>query len=227
MRNRLALALLASAFGLAAPSSAQPVQLRLAVVEDGTVIELHGDIGFGIADSFELLLARYPAVTTVRLDSVGGNLFEATSIAASIAARGFVTHIRGTCASACGVIFAAGRERWIDKGSRLGFHAWSWRITGADDPDEARGQQTAIFAAAGFDPRLIDHAVTVPPNDMWYPTLDELVAARAVTRVLPAVAPAPVAADSVGEGPAIGGDPARDIPVVGAPARDVPFGGFR
>jgi hypothetical protein len=61
----------------------------------------------------------------VSLDSPGGEVVEALNIGTIIRKMNFDTIVRGgkTCASACGLIWLAGRERWVSEEAFIGFHA--------------------------------------------------------------------------------------------------------
>lgn len=184
MPSRLLPALLAAVLLAAGPAVAQDDEwgdYSLDVVDDGRVLTLSGDFVPGLADDFHALLDASPHVRIVKLESGGGSLWDAMSIAATVAARGLTTYVSGMCASACVVVFAAGHERWIDPGGTLGFHAWTFED---GQEAEARAQQIAIFAAAGFDPSLGERGSEVPSWWMWFPTLEELIAGHAVTHLV-------------------------------------------
>ncbi|GGE46830.1 COG3904 family protein [Actibacterium pelagium] len=63
-------------------------------------------------------------VETVILRGPGGALLAAFAIANEIQAKGLRTVVpeKGECASACSLMFIAGKDRKLEEGSRLGFH---------------------------------------------------------------------------------------------------------
>jgi hypothetical protein len=103
-------------------------------------------------------------------------------IAEVIEARGLATIVSERCISACTFAFVGGRERIVAGNGALGFHAsrspsvlLQW-LKDTDLEDRFRKQR-------GLDDHFIARANAVPNHEIWYPTRDELLAARVVTEV--------------------------------------------
>lgn len=179
------LLVLAAVFAATPAFALDPLALpkhKLKVVENGRVLELTGSFAPGIGREFRTLLAASPGVRVVRLESDGGLVGEAVVISQQIAMRGLTTYVHGTCASACVVAFAAGSERWIDRKGRLGFHAWTTFGPGASETRD-RKSQLELLVDIGIDRSLVERATRVPASNIWFPTLEELQTARAITRI--------------------------------------------
>ena len=64
---------------------------------------------------------------TLILDSTGGEVEEAMELGFYIRSRGINTEVRGQCLSACVYLLAAGPQRQVSSGARVGIHrAWGF-----------------------------------------------------------------------------------------------------
>jgi hypothetical protein len=98
------------------------------VISSGTgapmTVELQGEIKRGDAAKVSKKLAG-KAFGIFYLNSDGGETFEALQIGRELRHLGYTTVVRANkrCASACGLIWLAGRPRVLEKNARVGFHA--------------------------------------------------------------------------------------------------------
>lgn len=127
-------------------------------------------------------LEATPDVVRIELDSPGGSIQAGYVLANLIQERGLDTIVRGECASACTLAFAAGAERILTPGAKLGFHSYRfafWWHT--HDPF------VEYFEKRGVDTDFTRRAFDVPFEDVWYPEIEELLAAGIVMKVSPHV----------------------------------------
>jgi len=149
------------------------------VVEDHHLLRITGEIVPGIGDAVESVLDKNPEIRVVVLNSSGGDMDEGYSVAKAIQSHHLSTAVSHECASACGIAFVAGLERILIPGTRLGFHACRERVW----YDECNYRQYRKFMAdKGIDQGFVQKALAVPAASMWYPTVEELMAAHVVTR---------------------------------------------
>ncbi|MBN9088406.1 MAG: hypothetical protein J0J01_15985 [Reyranella sp.] len=153
--------------------SLPPYAVRL--MRDGTEAEVAGGFKYGLARDAEALFETAPNLRVVHLNSAGGRLGEAAKLARLIKARGLATYSADVCASACTVAYAAGSARYLRAGARLGFHRG---IFAGNENAAATGQ---LLLEAGIAPAFVERAIAQPAESVWYPTDQELLAARAVT----------------------------------------------
>lgn len=158
-----------------------PYTLR--VMRDGTEIEIVGGFKYGLTSDFERVLKASPRIRIVHLHSVGGRIGEARRLFDVVRRAGMSTYVSSSCQSACTLAFAAGKERWIAKTGRLGFHSPAFPGMTASDLAEAVADWKSIMVSQGVDRSFADRALSVPNSDMWRATLQELVNARVVTSV--------------------------------------------
>jgi hypothetical protein len=153
---------------------------RVEILDDPAAVGVRGDIGYGLADALEEAIKKHPNLKTLHLYSYGGLTSEAVAAAEIVHQHGLDTYVMRECASACTLIFAAGRKRVLAHGGKLGFHA----SRGATSFDDASGQEkweAERLADYGVDTDFIRKANRVPNEQIWYPTVQELQKARVVT----------------------------------------------
>lgn len=151
--------------------------------EGNAVITLEGEIVEGDRERFRDVVKglnrnnRY--VSGLRLNTGGGNLKEGFGIAADVMATKIDTMVyrNSMCASACFLIFAAGNQKWIDDGARIGVHA-----AADQNGKETVGsmattlEMVRIMKMLNAPPSVIAKAATTVPGAMAWLTADEAIA---------------------------------------------------
>jgi membrane-bound ClpP family serine protease len=161
---------------------------ELKVSGDGLTLTVRGMIGPDFASRLERALAARPSVEVVELDSPGGLLAEAEEAAERVRHRRLTTRTGAICASACTILFLAGRERVLVGAGRLGFHAERNLVPG-QAMDQA--QFGAIYARAGLPAPFIRRVLDTPHDSIWAPSIEELREAGVISRHEPAAERAP------------------------------------
>lgn len=149
------------------------------VVVDGNLLRISGAFTPGIGDAVKAAVNRDPALRVVVLDSPGGNIGEGLQIARVIKDHALATAVKNRCSSACTFAFVAGRERILLPNTRLGFHSCRQMIWYSECTNE---RYEAYFVDNGIERGFIRKGLAVPWKTIWYPTVDELIAANVVTR---------------------------------------------
>jgi hypothetical protein len=149
--------------------------IRTATISGLTFISVSGELLPGDDDKFSQL-ANATAQATVLLDGPGGLSDVGISIGRTIRQRGYSTAV-GTdsvCASACGLIWLAGSERFMRPTSLIGFHAI---YRAPDGTPQVSSDGNALVGAylreLGFDDALIVYATQAPPTSMQWLTFDD------------------------------------------------------
>jgi hypothetical protein len=153
-----------------------PYQFHLLM--GGEVLEIAGSFSWSVPQNLQVALEAAPQVHIVSLNSPGGHVAPAMEVAEMIHSRGLATYVDRFCASACTLVFLAGRERWLAPGARLGFHqarAPGFSTADADAVLQAAYERFALPSA------FIARALRTPPTDLWFPKLAELHAAQIIT----------------------------------------------
>lgn len=166
-------------------------------LEPGGVLTLTGTFDIGSAARFATeIAARGEYVKTIALDSPGGSVEDALSIATLIHDKGFATSVAAGafCASSCPLVFAAGTARLATPQSAIGVHQIyaaqlsgdpqsALRVAGAAmaDAQATTARITRFLAMVGVDPSVWVHALETPPDRLYYFTPEELTKYRLVT----------------------------------------------
>lgn len=169
-------------------------KFQVTVVDGGTKIEVSGYIGAGLTDKVASELAVNPDVRVIQLNSIGGRMSEARSLRELIAQRSLTTYTSNQCHSACAMAFIGGRERVLHEDAQLGFHQPSVANVGtacestAEDLidrtiHESIKAETRALIDAGIDPSFARRAMSIPPDELWRPTHEQLLRAGLISRV--------------------------------------------
>jgi hypothetical protein len=159
---------------LGAPASIAKSENRGEIVVRGTLAQ-------GTADRFEALANGIPDLSSVHIESNGGRIFEALRLADYVRQHGLTTRVERNCQSACTLVLLAGKERYARPGALIGFHQPSFPGFTEDQRQAAIESNSRAYVSAGMDPIFVSRAMATPPNDMWYPTHDELTRAGVIS----------------------------------------------
>jgi hypothetical protein len=156
-------------------------EYSLDLIKQDTLIHLRGPFEIGITNSVSELINRYPQVTGIILDSVGGQIYEGRGLARLIRENELQTFSLDECLSSCTTAFVAGITRSLGPNARLGFHQYkTYSLIPSINVDNEQAKDRAIFVTQGVAPEFIDKIFKHPPESMWWPEIDELVAAGVV-----------------------------------------------
>ncbi|WP_264210260.1 hypothetical protein [Leisingera thetidis] len=156
----------------------------LTVSADGRVLVLEGEITFGLTRRMEQMADRHPGLHRVSLTSPGGLIAEARGAARLIRERGLATRAEGLCASACTLMFAAGRRRSLGRGGRLGFHSYALQFeSGLPQIDLGKEQEKdrAFLLQQGVSAEFADRIFAISHQNLWVPGTAALRAGGVLT----------------------------------------------
>lgn len=154
---------------------------KITLLADGQSIRIQGAMSTGVADEFESLLKAAPGVKTLVLNSNGGRLLEGKLLAAMVGERGLNTYVEGICFSTCTFVFLAGRDRAATPTAKIGFH--SPHSPSGDMQQEGMRYMLDLYRKAGLSSQFLERVKATPNESMWYPSRDELIASKVITRV--------------------------------------------
>jgi hypothetical protein len=143
-------------------------------------IVVHGYLTRSQVSGLEREIAALPGVRTVELDSDGGRLEAARRMAEVVRAHHLDTLVSKECDSACTLVFLAGNRRLLGRNARLGFHTASAGGQPLMTTDAALVEEAT---RSGVSEQFLRKAYSVPANEMWYPSIRELVAAKVATGI--------------------------------------------
>lgn len=156
-------------------------QYTIQVSADGKSVVFKGGMNDGAAEALTRALDMAPAVNTVVFSSTGGWVREGNLVANVISQRKITTYVEGECTSACTIAFLAGNDRAAGPNAHIGFHQFkSVGESGGSAGDDAMAR--AVYERAGIPREFIARIVATPPEKVWYPKHEELLAANIITR---------------------------------------------
>lgn len=138
------------------------------------VIYLSGSIEPGDERRFLSLALNSKRDILVSLNSPGGDLKTALEIGQLISLRGYSTGITNTeCVSACGLIWLAGRDRYLNNGERVGFHS-PFRLNSVTQKREVDAVGSSLVGAyvrkLDLPSSVVSLVVEAPPEDITWIT---------------------------------------------------------
>jgi hypothetical protein len=152
--------------------------LKSSTTKDGRIIvSISGEIAEGDTDAFKAAVKSAndsgKLVTSIRLNSMGGNLVEGVKLAEAIRFAKVAANVGqgATCASACFLVFAAGETKFANYTAKIGVH-------GASDQTVQSSAATVSMARVakelGVPPSIIGRMVVTPPSEMVWLTPQDL-----------------------------------------------------
>ncbi len=146
-------------------------------------LRLSGELNYGVSTALDKALRRDASITRLELDSPGGDVNQGLALADLVEKYSLSTFVPRRCSSACTFVFVAGQERTLARGAKLGFHrarALIW-----DDILYHEGRDNDEYmkrlVSEGIDKSFALKAFSVPSSDIWYPSVDELLAAGVIS----------------------------------------------
>lgn len=162
-------------------------QLELQPLATGASLLIKGDLDFGLTRQVKQILQEHPELNKLVLDSRGGIVSEARGVARLARVHQLATHVDKECYSACTIIFISSSTRTISRKATLGFHRYRLD-TSHNSPwfNTEKHQRTDADAmrAQGIDQNFIDRAYSEPPEGIWTPDHETLIAAGVVHSIV-------------------------------------------
>lgn len=153
------------------------------VSANGQSVIVIGTLREGSAAEVQKILDAAPGATSLVLSSNGGRLFEAQQLARAVRNRNLDTYVKDQCISACTYVFLAGRDRAAAPNARIGFHQPSFPGLDTNTQRSMTQDMMDVYRSAGLPEAFLQRIVKTSPEDMWYPTREELIDSNVITRM--------------------------------------------
>ena len=158
----------------------------LRLLTESRLIHLVGPFEIGITHRVEEMIRQNPGIRGIILDSDGGQIYEGRGIALLIRKNRLDTYSLESCASSCTTAFVAGVERVLGEQAKLGFHQYKTHsVIPSIDVANEQDRDMEIFRQQGVVEDFLRQAFSYSPEDMWWPSAEELIRAGVVHRVGP------------------------------------------
>lgn len=145
-------------------------------------IVVSGDITQDSDRLFESVVRANPALNVVQIESYGGYVYEALKMARLIRSLRLDTVSMRRCASACTLVFVAGKNRYLGPDARFRFHRAGYTGMPAGVKLEELDQELALFyTSMGASPEIPAGELATPFHSFWEPTQGFLFASNYAT----------------------------------------------
>lgn len=159
---------------------------QFALSEDKRSLHLSGIFDLGATKALRALLQENPNIDRLTLESKGGHIYAARGVAKELEENTLDTHVPTACASACVVVFAAGKKRTLALGAKLGFHQYAFD-THKSLPFKLQDEQQKeldYYLSKGVSQTFVDKVFSVPASELWLPAHDELLQSGLVHEIV-------------------------------------------
>lgn len=160
-------------------------RFKVTLTRDGRTMFFTGVMANGMSARLEPMLDQAFALETLNLDSPGGDLIEARSLARRIQRKGINTHVTSDCSASCLLVFAAGNKRTMGPGAQLGVHRYgldfnqlSNNIRLSKEAIKDRG----FLESRGVQDAFLEQMFTQKRDAIWYPDREEIEASGLLKR---------------------------------------------
>ncbi|MCK4959055.1 MAG: hypothetical protein KAT00_06635 [Planctomycetes bacterium] len=159
----------------------------LTLEKDNTIIHLQGGIGYGISRGVGKLLREFPEIEAIILDSAGGIHYEGMALARLVCDHSLDTYSFKGCSSAATTAFVMGKNRALGLGAELSFHSAGPMYETLSSIEYLKSCDTEcrlVFEEQGVPSEFLDRIDATPNEELWYPTVDELLDAGVVNDIV-------------------------------------------
>ena len=171
-------------------SKTNPPQYRIKITDNKKQLVIKGTLDFGITEAVSLLLKKHPGVKRVILESEGGQIYEGRGLAALFNQHALDTYSNSYCLSSCTTAFIGGIKRYLAEDAKLGFHQYSLEpknlqaFQGFYNLDAEQDKDMEIYRSKNIEESFIQKIFHKPKHEFWYPSLEILLKAGVVTKVI-------------------------------------------
>ena len=171
-------------------SKTSPPRYSIQLTDNGKQLAIQGALDFGITEAVSLLLKTHPSVKRVMLESEGGQIYEGRGLAVLFNQHALDTYSDSYCLSSCTTAFIGGAKRYLAENAKLGFHQYSIEsknlqaFQGFYNLDAEQDKDMEIYRSKNIEESFIQKIFHKPKHEFWYPSLEILLKAGVVTKVI-------------------------------------------
>ncbi len=155
----------------------------LTLEKNNTLIHLQGGLNLGVSKEVSKILKQNPGIEGIILDSIGGRIYEGRELAKLISTYDLDTYSLRGCYSAATIAFIAGEKRFLGMGANLAYHQYKMGYEGFDvfvDMKDEQANDLLFFQRQGVKNEFLKKLFGASPDDLWYPTVDEMLDAGVI-----------------------------------------------
>lgn len=149
-------------------------------------LQIRGDFEIGITKAVTALIEKNQNITSVLLESDGGQIYEGRGLSKLFTKHNLDTYVISYCDSACASAFIGGNRRYLAKNAKLGFHQYKLdfsvhkKLVPFHKPEEEQTRDLELFKSRGITEAFLKKVFAKKPNQMWFPSHAELLEANVI-----------------------------------------------
>ena len=147
---------------------ARAFQVKRVQADSGTILRLRGDVREGDYGRLKSILQNGNFIG-LQIRSGGGSLEDGFEIARIVRDKRLIVYASRECNWVCALIFFAAKERYMDRGCKIGVHSVS-NEHGKEDADTARStvRMSRLLTGLGVPLSIIGKIVATPSARMAF-----------------------------------------------------------
>jgi len=163
-----------------------PLDYTIELSEDRQQLSISGALDIGITSAIRSILEAYPEISSVILQSTGGQIYEGRGLAKLFIEHKLDTYVNQECSSACSTAFIGGHRRYLSTSAKLGFHQYKIERKGYQqlfpfvDLGAEQKRDLALYKSRGVKQAFLDKMFDQPASRIWFPDHVSLRDARVI-----------------------------------------------
>jgi len=167
------------------------------LVDEESKIHLIGGMKYGLSDKIQDLLINNEKITGIIIDSYGGLIYEGYELAEIIEKYNLNTYSVIECSSAATIAFIAGKKRYLNFDTKMGFHnpfsileirkdlhLTALELNTAKKQNKiSKSDYLNYLREHEITKNFIDKLEVNDSKDLFYPTIDELKESGIITGI--------------------------------------------
>lgn len=166
-----------------------PPSYTLNINKEKQQLHIQGDFEIGITNAVISLFEQHPSITSVLLESHGGQVYEGRGLSKFFTRNALDTYVEKHCSSACAAAFVGGQKRFLAKRAKLGFHQYKLdysaqkKLVPFHKPEDEQKRDLELYRSRGISASFLKKIFAKKPDQMWFPEHVELLEASVIDRL--------------------------------------------
>ena len=172
-------------------SNTKQSEYNLKLGKQGQQLHISGIFDFGITDAVRKVIQANPELSTIILESKGGQVYEGRGLSKLFTQHGLDTYCYKECSSACATAFIGGEKRYLGESGKIGFHKYKMEnpaflyLLPLYDIESEHEKDLELFNSQGVKQTFLKKVFEQTPDKMWFPSRAELLEAFVIQPYTP------------------------------------------
>lgn len=168
----------------------EQINYTLEIQNNGQRLVIKGDIEIGITQAVESLIKKNPKLSSVLLESLGGQIYEGRGLSLLFSKKMLDTIVLLECSSACATAFIGGNVRYLGAKAKIGFHQYKQdmgkfpKAVPYHDLKAEQQRDLTLFKSRNISEEFLEKVFDKSANSIWFPNTEELLKAGVVHKMV-------------------------------------------